>query len=169
MSAKNKIDKDYFDKLYDPNVTKRDYDAIISAIGDRTNHIWRIIIKISSRNLGWWAFSNDVELGDGNGSTGGEFDPETDKEFIEVMGDFTTRDEEEYLFNEGFPTRFLWTDDSEWKNEVLKNIEECYAKHALAKEKAKQDREQAELKRKETIKIIKSKLTKEELKYVQFN
>lgn len=160
---KNIIPQDRVLKLNDPNVTKREYDAIIEEIGDRVDYIWKTLLKSSRRKLRWYAFQNDVYDDGGNGSDGGCFDPETDGEFIELSGDYASR-EVDGDFATGFPTRFLWTDDDVWKQEVLNHIDQ----NKKLKESEKQKVELAKIEHKKIIESIKSKLTKEELKYVSF-
>ena len=160
---KNIIPQDRVLKLNDPNVTKREYDAIIEEIGERVGYVWRKLLKISGRRLNWYAFQNDVEYDDGDGSSGGSFDPETDGEFIELSGDYASR-EVDGDFATGFPTRFLWTDDDVWQQEVLNHIDQ----NKKLKESEKQKAELTKVARTKIIESIKSKLTKEELKYVSF-
>jgi 3-methyladenine DNA glycosylase AlkD len=62
--------KKLVDSLSDENITKKAYDKALSQISDRVNEIWRYICKVSKRKLEWYAFSNDVEYGDGDGSSG---------------------------------------------------------------------------------------------------
>jgi hypothetical protein len=92
--------------LNNPDITKRDYDAIINDIGNRVHYIWTILMKLPGRRLGWYAFQNDVDLGRGNGSTGGCFNPKTDSEFIELVGEYSRRDIDGD-FQNGFPTRLV--------------------------------------------------------------
>jgi hypothetical protein len=115
--------------------------------------------------MDWWAFSNDVSYGDGNGSSGGSFDPEADQSFINIEGEYTWHNSTLYEYNEGFPTNFLWTD---YQKEVKKHL-----KDVIAKEKQNRQKKQEEKKKKlanfnKLIKSIKSKLTQEELRLVMF-
>lgn len=154
--------------LDDNDISRRKYCDIIDKISDRVDDIWRKIISMSGRKLVWYAFLNDVELGSGNGSTGGEFNPSTDSEFIELIGEYSKFDNDYYKYNEGFPTRFLWTEDVVWQAEVLKNIEESKEKKKTDKAKKVVEKVTEKEKRIKTITEIKSKLSKEELKYVKF-
>jgi len=70
-----------FDSLYTPTISKKDYDEAVSKLNSRVEEVWKYICKVGKRKISWWAFSNDVDLGRGNGSTGGQFDPTTDKEW----------------------------------------------------------------------------------------
>lgn len=157
---KNIITQDRIFKLNDPNVTKREYDAIVKEIGDRVHYVWTNLLKISGRYLGWYAFQNDNYADDSDGSDGGCFDPEKDGEFIELYGDYAHRDIDGD-FENGFPTRFLWTENDVWKQEVLNHITQN-------KQAEKQKAKLSEVARTKVIESIKRKLTKEELKYVSF-
>lgn len=162
------ISKERVLKLNEPDfITKGEYDAIIEEIGDRVDYIWKNLLKISRRNLRWYAFQNDVYDDGGDGSDGGCFDPETDDEFIELSGDYASR-EVDGDFATGFPTRFLWTDDDVWKQEVLSHIDQNKKLKESEKQSENQKVKLLMINREKIIKSIKSKLTKEELKYITF-
>jgi len=179
------ITKELVRKLNDENITKREYDAIVDEIGKRVDHIWKTLLKISNRKYSWYAFQNDVLLkisnrkyswyafqndvyaDDGNGSDGGCFDPENDGDFIKLDGDFT-RHSFDGDFIDGFPTRFLWTDDDIWKSEVLNHIKQNKIKLDQEDRDKKKKAEAKKIERNKIIESIKSKLSKEELKYVSF-
>lgn len=160
--------------LSNSNITKKEYDSIISILGDKAGEVWRYICKQSNRKLQWWGFSNDVTLGRGHGSTGGFFNPETDSEFIEIVGDtslfvtdygqgYEVYDNPHYKYHEGFPTELLWKDD--WKEIVDQHIKDAVdtaieeRNKKLEKKKEKKARiKQAELLKKEMIVSIKDKV-----------
>lgn len=160
-----KITKVLVNKLSSSDITKRDHEKIIAAINAKVNEIWRFIIKISGRELDWWAFQNDVSYGHGNGSSGGEFDPVADAELIEIHGENTYLDLDKYEYNEGFPTSFLWTD---YETIVKEHVKAVKAFHSKKKEQKATAREQRKLKRAEVMESVKKKLTKEELKFIKF-
>lgn len=164
---KNIIPQERVFKLNDSNVTKREYDAIIVEIGERVDYVWRELMKISRRKLKWYSFQNDRYSGDGDGSDGGYFDPAIDDEFIELNGDYAMRDIDGD-FENGFPTRFLWTENDVWKQEVLNHIVQNEAKIKAAEKTKKKNAELSKVARTKAIESIKSKLTKEELKYISF-
>lgn len=151
--------------LSDENITKRAHDAALEQISQKVNEIWRHICKVSKRKLDWWAFSNDVSLGRGNGSTGGNFDPENDAEFIEITGENSFHKSDFYEYNGGFPTSFLWED-----------YETIVAQHLKDVEKKEKEKKQKEVKKtmdkKAVVETLKSKLksilTKEEFKLISF-
>lgn len=173
--------KSLVESLSNGQITKKEYDDAIEKISQRTNKIWRFICKVSERKLDWWAFSNDVSLGRGNGSTGGYFDPETDSEYIELtgdcgnfltdVGDFETYDNPHYLYHTGFPTELLWdnnwktTIESHVKNSITKAKEERAAKLLKNKEKKARKKEKEKNQSQMLIQIldkVKSVLTEEE-------
>lgn len=167
------IAKERVNKLCDYNISKREYDEIIDEINNRVSKIWREICKISKRRVKWHAFRNDVELGAGPiwrayGSTGGSFDPRADVEFIELGGDYDYDYDRDGDYAHGFYTRFLWTEDEVWKQEVIETIESNKRKFEIEKQKKKEKELTVKAERDRIVAIIKSKLTKEELKYIRF-
>lgn len=165
----NVIPKERVDSLFNTKViTKAEYDEIIENISDRVHHIWSNLCKMNGRQIEWYAFSNDIEDHNGNGITGGHFDPYEHKDWIELIGDFDRIKAEEYIYNDGFPTKYLWTQDDKWKAEVIENYEYSINKAKLDKEAKKNGRLNLKNKKEEMKNIIKSKLTKEELKFIKF-
>lgn len=162
-----RITKEMVDSLSNPDITKRQYDEIIAYINTRTIYIWESLIKLSKRKLNCFTFSNDVDYADGR-SSGGTFDPDEYDEWIEIVGEFSYIHDKYYEYNTGFPTKFLWMDDADWKNEVLTNIKESKELEESEKRKTKESREAKKIKSKEMREIILGKLTKEELKYIKF-
>ena len=104
---REKVTKEMVDELSNATISKQRYDEILYSIDALVGDIWRVILSISKRTMTWWAFKNDVDL-DNRGSTGGEFDPNTDGEWITIIGDSTRLNKDGYLYNDGFPTEFLW-------------------------------------------------------------
>jgi hypothetical protein len=156
------VSKDRVDKLKDPNISKREYDLIIGDIGRRVDYIWTTLLKISARNYGWFYFQNGCD------DDGGTFNPHIDEEFIELIGEYSGNDKINGIFSDGFPTRFLWTNNEDWKKEVLDHISNNKLNLENEKIKNKEKRETTKIKRKQLIESIKSKLTKEELKVIKF-
>jgi hypothetical protein len=161
--------KKLVDSLSDENITKKAYDKALSQISDRVNEIWRYICKVSKRKLEWYAFSNDVEYGDGDGSSGGEFDPSLYSKYIDLIGEYQTWYDGNYDYDDGFPTELLW--DVNWQTTIKnhtslakKAIEEKKNKTVLAKE---EKTEKDKLMKQKVKDKLASFLTKEELKYVK--
>jgi len=126
------ITKEMVDSLSSDDITKKEYDRISDLISDRVDEIWRFICKTFKKKLYWWAFRNDVELGRGDGSTGGEFDPSADKKFIEIIGEASCSQNPFCPFEEGFPTEYLWND---YKELVMKEFEVAKEKYGEKKKK----------------------------------
>ncbi len=159
------ITKELVEKLKTDDITKKEYNEVVAAIGNKVDEIWRLIIRASGRKLDWYAFQNDVSYGRGNGSSGGEFDPETDMKEIMLKGEFTDVKDglyDHYDYHYSFPTEFLWLEN--YKEIVFKHLEECKTKSENKKNKQKKVKED----KGRLVNSIKSKLTPEELKVVQF-
>lgn len=152
-----KITKEEFYKLYSEDITKKEYDTIISKIDIRFNEICVAIIP--KRDRMWFDYSN---CDYGSDDSGGYFDPQEYNEFISIGGGFADLPEP---YGDGFPTRWLYEDfEDEFKSKVAEHKE----KEAQAKLKAKNQQEELKARKAEMKKIIGSKLTKEELKYIKF-
>jgi hypothetical protein len=72
---------------------------------------------------------------DGNGSSGGYFDPKNDMEFIGIDGEVSRYDGD--LFSDGFPTEYLWEENyiEKVKEEIQEKQKEKQAKKQKLKEK----------------------------------
>ncbi len=156
--------KERIDQLLDETITRKEYYSILAEIEGVVDEIWRYIIKFSGAKLKWWAFDNDVELGHGNGSTGGEFDLNEYLDWICIIGENTLNNDSPYY--DGFPTKLLYNDN--WREIVEKEI--LKSKEDKVKQKAidKQKREEKKKNRLWLKEQIQSKLTKEELKIIKF-
>jgi len=160
------IDKDLIDEMLDENISKKRYKEIEVIVNEKAQAVWYEICHICGRKIVWWGFSNDVELGNGNGSTGGTFDPEIYYDEIEMIGHYTNSKKYYDLYDYGFPTRFLWEEN--WQNEVVENCEKYKTKQEEKKAKEKIKRKENKILKSEIQAKIKSKLTKDELKYIKF-
>ena len=164
--------KKLIDSLSDENITKKSYDTAVNKINNRVDEIWRYICKVTNIKLHWWSFSNDEYDGEGNGSSGGCFDPKNDIPYIQIIGERTHSKLEDcikYEYCDGFPIGLLW--DENWKNTIKNHIEEIGK--ILIEEKKKNAEKRALKKKKDSDMkaLVKKKLakalTKEELKYVK--
>lgn len=160
-----KITKEEFYKLYSDTVTKKEYDEIISKIDKRFSEICLKIIPRNHRS--WFDYGNAHE-------EKGYFDPHEYNSFINVISEYSHLPEPYYsnpfknkTINgiNGFPTRWLWED---FEGEFNARVAEYEEKETQAKIKAKNRREDLKARKAEMKKIISSKLTKEELKYIKF-
>jgi len=144
-----KITQDEFLSLYSDTITKKNYDAILVKITDRFDEI----IRKNSISFQWWDYNNESE------DRQGCFEPNTNRadSTIEFHGDFKLPEPFDYRI----PVRWLWEDyEEEFKAEVKK----YQKKEEEKKEKLKLVWEN----KKNLIKQIKSKLTKEELTLINF-
>ena len=111
ISTMKIISKDRVLKLSNPDITKREYDAIVLEVENRINYIWENLLKISDREFVWYAFRGDVNC----------INPRTGNEKIWFEGEYSSS-VIEVDFQSGFPARFIWTEDEVWQKEVLNHI-----------------------------------------------
>lgn len=164
MKTSQQIDyKNLVKSLSDETITKKDYDKAQQLISDRVQEIWHYVCKVSKRKLYWWAFSNDEELGNGNGSTGGFFDPKSDAEFIDIYGEvqYIQNQPRNFELISGFPTEFLW--DENYK----KKVDELWKKAQEEFKKEKQDKKEEYKLKKQNLELIKNSI-KEKIKLYNF-
>jgi hypothetical protein len=159
------ITKEMVASLSSDTISRKAYAEIIALIDLKVDEIWRFILKTSKRKLDWYAFRNDVSYGRGNGSSGGEFDPIVDKDFIEFIGEYQQEEEEFDPFAEGFPTEFLWSEN--YPELVRKGLAEGKKKKEQVRQR--EAKKEADLKKRMELAraSIKKKLTSEELKYIK--
>src|SRR6185295_14907449 len=100
-----KITKEKFDRIYDENISKKEYDQIIEEIDERFFEITR---AISKKNPEMWIDYSNCNYGHDDCSDG-RFDPEDYKEFIYIGGEFVNIPKP-YGYDNSFPTRWLWED-----------------------------------------------------------
>lgn len=153
-----KITKEEFDLLYDENVTKKAYDAIIVKIDKRFMEICLKLLKLTPSKA-WYDYGNCNY--DAEGSTG-FFDPKEFKEEIIVGGEWF---EMPAGFDNSFPTRWLWED---FKTEAKEITAKYLAAEKIEKEKAAEKKQNLSKKKKALVESIKGKLTAAELKIVEF-
>lgn len=167
------ITKDLIERLANPDITLREYHRIQSLISDRVNQTWHFICTEQNRNLEWWAFSNDRELGRGNGSDGGSFDYSKDRDYIMIQGEYGAGYYKNYppglyaAFEIGFPTELLW--DQDWMatiRGIIAQEQHLLNCHQTQKKQSRKDRKQ---KRNAILRSLRQKLTPEELKVVASN
>ncbi len=158
MEKVEKILKEDFDVLYSGSITKNHYDEIIDAITNRVNYIVHKIAKQTDRNRFWWDFDNcqyDSE------KSGGEFDPKQYKENIGIGGEYFNFPE---IYDEGFPTRWLWED---FEEEFAAEVQKAKGEKLSLKEKERQKRKIRKQRNEALQASAKAKLTPEEWKAVR--
>lgn len=162
-----KIAKEDFDKLYSDDISKKEYDRIIYLINERFFDIIILLFPKIQEGGDWFDYANcDYEAEDSDG----QFDIDKYKSEICIGGccDFP---EPYCCTDEGngyIPTRWLWTDDNEIKKEFNKEVEKAKQEKLNKKQSDKQKREELKVRKVKFREIIKTKLTKEELKYIDF-
>lgn len=149
-----KITKQEFEKLYSKDISKRNYDAIIEKINQRFSKI----VGVIKCNDKWFDYDNCSYDSD---ESGGYFDPERYKENIGVGGYVKI----ESPYEEGFPTRWLWEDFEDEFNTEVEKFKKRQTKKQLDDKAKREQRKQKLLSLQESIK---SKLTPEELKAINF-
>jgi len=158
-----KITKEEFDRLYvDPHtITVREYNSIIDKVDDRFAEVVKTLLPTIQKK-GWFDYGNvDYE----SENSHGHFDPKEYKEMIKVGGQYSQLPEPYECGNE-FPTRWLWEEN--FKDEFDKAVEDYRIKDLKEKEQKKQKLDLLNERKKKFRKIIESKLTKEELRYISF-
>lgn len=155
MKPAEKITKEQFDSLASETITKKDYDAIISAINLRVYEIMRLCRSSS----GW----TDYDTEDEDNDRGGYFDVSRYKDYITLNGSYFH--DWFAAMDYSFPTRWLWED----YEQELEKIKADYAEKArIEQERKEREKKANEESRKALIESIKAKLTPEELTIVMF-
>jgi len=152
-----KITKEQYLLLRSDDITEREYDAIIRIVSDRFGDILRYI----SIKLKWWDYDNCADSGDMGGD--GWFDPKkyNEYDYIRFSGEFKLPEPYRYEI----PIRWLWED---YEEEFKRKVQQFKLDEQKEKENNKLKRDVLKLKKEEMRKLITSKLTNEELKYVKF-
>ncbi len=170
----NTITHEILDELcHEDTLTISRKKAINKLIDGKVAEIFHSIIELTKGAYNWFAYSNDIEYGDGNGSSGGEFDINKYKNFISLTGDFNFKDKYSrnnlniaFPFQKGFPTYLITLENPE--KEIEKILYEYYDKCEKEIQKNNDTESKKKLKKEEIISAIKKKLTIEELKYIKF-
>lgn len=162
-----KLTKEEVESIYDENVSKKTYDSVIKKIDERFGEVIKLVIPTINRNGGWFDYANCSYRDEGQS---GHFDTGSYRDEIYVGGNcrFPQPYNDSGIGCGYIPTRWLWTDDEEIKKEFTKETE-------VYKKEVEKKKVYNKAKRIETIKknlqleeSIRSKLTKEELKFINF-
>jgi hypothetical protein len=156
----SKITKKEFESLYNPKTTIRKYNEILSKIDERFGEIVLTIIPDVTKK-GWFDYGNCGYEGD---ASEGKFDLDEYKKEITVGGEYAFLPEP-YGCNNSFPTRWLWED---FEDEFKKSVDDYNEELVTVKLDKKLKRIELEKRKEKFHRIIESKLTKEELKYISF-
>lgn len=154
-----KITKEEFDKLYTDDITKKEFDRIIRKIDDRFGEIY-LTLNPDIKKRGWFDYENcnyESEV------SGGYFDHIEYKEYIGIGGEYS---ELPMPYEYEIPTRWLWEEN--FGVEFKKEVSEYEKTIELKKKKVKVAEDKRKLKKEKLQKSIAQKLTKEELKIINF-
>lgn len=153
----HKISLEDYESLYDPEITKSNYDAIIGKIENRFGYIMKTICT----KLSWFDYDNGWE------NNNGYFNPNEyhsgPDSYITFQGDYKLPPP--YNTCPDIPIRWLWED---FEEEFRKEVNEFKEKESRRKQEMREKRIAAKEKRASIKSIIQSKLTKEELKFIKF-
>jgi hypothetical protein len=154
-----KMDKQVVDKFLDGSLTVKESDKIKEDIVDRCNYIVRSIWQLQGygKVFGWWDFANEG----GKDGPSGYFDRYSYREIISTTGEVERHHEWPYdmLYNDGFPTKWLWED---FEDALVQEATKFKEDEKKKKETEKQKRVEREAKKKELIASALTKLTPEE-------
>lgn len=154
--------KELVDKLSDKNISEKDYGSAINYIEERIDYIWRKICDLTGYDLSWYVFDNEEDEIE---SEGGTFDPKIYSERIRFYSNgWPFFNVENNPFSDGFPTRFLWTEDDKWIKEVEESVKNSAKKEK--EDKAKRKIYAAKAKKKKALISKISKLSIEELEKI---
>lgn len=160
-----KIKKEEFDLLYSDEITKKEYDRILSKMDTRLSEIVKALHKNSKapKNPRWWFDYGNVDYR--SEDTRGYFDPKEYKTETLIGGEYLDIPEPYggYGCDSYFPTRWFWEDfEEEMKSEIKKEKERLEQEE----EKKKTNVIKNKQKKKTVLNTITSKLTKDEIKYL---
>jgi hypothetical protein len=147
-----KITKSEFDKLYDANITHREYVEIIEKISERFSQIMTEL-KIMEKIKGYEEYRMSTE--------DGLFNPKLYKDKICYYNDNYAGFAQPY--NDYIPTRWLWEDfKEEYRTETTKIENERIQAKAAEIEKLNKELQQNRI----FLASIKSKLNQEEIDFI---
>jgi hypothetical protein len=168
LKSDTKISKEEYYSIFSDDITKKNYNSLVSKITDRCNFIIRKIAEVQDIKVNWWDFDNyPSNVDDGNG----HFDAKKNDKFITFDGDFDDSKIESdavFLTDLQFPVEFIWMDDEDITKEVKSKFEKNKKELEEKKAKIKERTEALKKTKKEMIDKIKSKLTKEEIRFIKF-
>lgn len=147
-----KITKDEYVNLLSDTISKKQYDATLFLINNRFHYIMRTVCT----KLGWYDYSN------GHDEHNGYFEPKYYEIDDDIYFDGHYKMSDPYS---AIPIRWLWEN---FEEEFEKAVEDHKVNGANKKETEKQKREELKVKKIEMRKVISAKLTKEELKFIEF-
>jgi hypothetical protein len=148
-----KIEKERFDKLYDENISRKEYNLILAEVEERVGELMEKVLIWNDDT--WWIYDNGSFDED---NKPGFFDPYRYHEDIDITGEFHFIDC--MKGSEGIPTKWIWTSDED----IDKEINKANKKILKEKEKKRQSKELSKQKEAEKLQkypiLWKSILTK---------
>lgn len=160
----DKLDKVAVQRMLAGEFTMSEFKAFEPLIDSRMNYVVRQIASISNLKLDWWDFDN---LGEGEDEPG-RFDFEAYSKSIGIAGELTGTSYKNMCFDKyekQIPVQFLWMD---FEEQVAKEFEDFKTNIDVnfinAANKAVENKKELDA----IIASVKSKLTPEEMAYIQF-
>jgi hypothetical protein len=159
-----KLDEATVQRVLDGSATLAEFNSLKPLITDRLNYVVRKIVELSNLRLDWWDFNNLGESKEDDGF----FDPNAYSQSVGIVIECYGTSYKNISFDkyeEKIPVEFIWTDFEEQvakEFEDFKNNIDVNAIHAANKAfEAKQALDCI-------IASVKTKLTPEELSYIEF-
>lgn len=159
-----KLDKIEVRRILSGKCSISEFKAIKPALENRMNYIVRKIVELSNLSLDWWDFDN---LGEGEEDRG-FFDPVEYTDFVGIVRQCEGTSYKKMCFDKyekEIPVLFLWTDFEEY---VAKEFEDFKTHIDVNFINASNKKVEIQQELDAIIASVKSKLTPEELSYIQF-
>lgn len=160
----DKLDKVAVQRILAGECSLTEFNDFQKKIEDRMNYVVRKIVELSNLSLDWWDFDN---LGEGQEDRG-FFDPLVYHEFVGIVRECTGNSYKNMCFEkyeEEIPVSFLWMDFEEQVAKEFEDFKNHIDVHAIhAANKAVEAKQAFDC----MVASIKTKLTPEELAYIEF-
>lgn len=159
-----KLDKVEVQRIIAGECSLAEFNAFQKQIEDRMNYVVRKIVELSNLSLEWWDFDN---LGEGEDDRG-HFDIEAYSKSVGITGERTGSSYKNMCFEKyekQIPVQFLWIDFEEQVAKEFEDFKNHIDVHAIhAANKAVEAKQAFDC----MVASIKTKLTPEELAYIEF-
>lgn len=160
----DKLDKVAVQRILAGECSLAEFNAFKKPIEDRMNYVVRKIVELSNLSLEWWDFDN---LGEGEDDRG-HFDIEEYSSSVGIAGERTGTSYKNMCFEKyekQIPVQFLWMDFEEQVAKEFEDFKNHIDVHAIhAANKAVEAKQAFDC----MVASIKTKLTPEELAYIEF-
>lgn len=164
LAPVSKLDKIEVRRILSGRGSMAEFKAIRPALDNRMNYIVRKIVELSNLTLDWWDYNN---LGEGEEDRG-FFDP---VEYTDLVGIVRHCEGSSYKnmcfekYEKEIPILFLWTD---FEEDVAKEFEDFKTNIDVNFINASNKKVEIQQELDAIIASVKSKLTPEEMSYIQF-